>query len=78
MTWRALCLAPYHACECLTTLLAYLLIEAPENSERYGGVMETLMLLSLGMQVIAQFGAYFDDFLAYMDMAGASTRPLLS
>jgi hypothetical protein len=59
--------------------VAYLLIAAPENSERYGDVMELLMLLSLGMQIIAQFGAYFDDFLAYMDMAGrllrTSTRP---
>jgi hypothetical protein len=31
--------------------------------------MQTLMMLSLGMQVIAQFGAYFDDFLAYKDLA---------
>jgi len=57
------------ACECITTLLAYCLIAAPQHSERYGGVMEALMLLSLGMQVIAQFGAYFDVILAYMDMA---------
>jgi len=35
--------------------------------------METLMLLSLGMQIVAQFGGCFDEMLPYMEQVGRCT-----
>lgn len=56
------------ACECFTALLIYWLIEDPGASGRYGPVMQALMMVALGLQVLAQFGSFLDDGLGYLDL----------
>jgi hypothetical protein len=56
-------------CECITTLLVYWLIGDPSASEEYGVIMQMLMMANLAGQVLAQFGAVFDDAMAYLEMA---------
>lgn len=53
------------ACECMVTLMAYWLIDDPSAEDRYGPVMNALVMLSIGLQIVAQFGSMIDETIAY-------------
>ena len=48
-----------------------------EASGSYGPIMQMLMMVALGFQIIAQFGAMLDDGLAYLELFFEFVAPYL-